>query len=274
MNTRPPLEEALGIPGARAVSLLDPERSTVLWWAGAGPPDERQTAAVVTLAAAAAGLVMLAEPGDELGDVLLTSAEAFHVVRLMTDGPLRVAHLTLRRTEANLAMARREFRSLLETYARQPHHTTHPHNRNTSPDSTHRPDRSTHLEPARRPGRGTHLEPTHRPDRNRPPDSTHRPDGGTPPEPTHRPDQGPPPDPTHWPDPSTSLEPASWSGAVPEPAEAAGPAPLPRRARVDPSLPAQESLPDLPPALLNLLSQLYTVNDGVLNRILATLHHL
>ena len=35
-----------------------------------------------------------------------------------------------------------------------------------------------------------------------------------------------------------------------------------------------ESLPDLPPALLNLLSQLYTVNDGVLNRILATLHHL
>jgi hypothetical protein len=196
MNSRPPLEEALGIPGARAVSLLDPERSAVLWWAGAGPPDERQTTAVVTLAAAAAGLVMLAEPGDELGDVLLTSAEAFHVVRLMTDGPLRVAHLTLRRTEANLAMARREFRSLIEAYARQPRHAAAQYDHPIRDD------------------------------------------------------------------------------VAPEPGPAAGRAPLPRRDRVGPSLPAEATPPDLPPDLLDLLGQLYSADDGVLDRILATLHHL
>ncbi|MEV4345244.1 hypothetical protein AB0J83_12275 [Actinoplanes sp. NPDC049596] len=116
----PPLADALGIPGASAVSLLDPDGPRVLWWAGGGPPDEQQAATVVTLAAAAAGMVMLGETGDELGDVLLTSSDAFHVVRLVEDGtsPL-VAHLTLRRAGANLAMARREFGSLIKAYAGQ-----------------------------------------------------------------------------------------------------------------------------------------------------------
>ncbi|XVU26035.1 hypothetical protein ACQPZJ_02955 [Actinoplanes sp. CA-054009] len=114
----PPLADALGIPGASAVSLLDPDGPRVLWWAGGGPPDEQQAATVVTLAAAAAGMVMLGETGDELGDVLLTSRDAFHVVRLVEDdtSPL-VAHLTLRRAGANLAMARREFGSLIKAYA-------------------------------------------------------------------------------------------------------------------------------------------------------------
>jgi hypothetical protein len=114
---RPGLAEALGIPGAHAVSLLDPDGPTVLWWAGTAPPDEQQTAAVVTLAAAAAGLVLLSGPGDELGDVLLTSAQSFHVVRLVEETRPCVAHLTLRRADANLAMARREFRALVESYS-------------------------------------------------------------------------------------------------------------------------------------------------------------
>ncbi|SNY61923.1 hypothetical protein [Paractinoplanes atraurantiacus] len=114
----PGLSDALGIPGASAVSLLDPDGPRVLWWAGGGPPDEQQAATVVTLAAAAAGMVMLGETGDEFGDVLLTSSDAFHVVRLVEDdtSPL-VAHLTLRRAGANLAMARREFGSLIKAYA-------------------------------------------------------------------------------------------------------------------------------------------------------------
>ncbi|XVV13264.1 hypothetical protein ACQP2X_02585 [Actinoplanes sp. CA-131856] len=114
----PPLADALGIPGASAVSLLDPDGPRVLWWAGGGPPDEQQAATVVTLAAAAAGMVMQGEAGDEFGDVLLTSSDAFHVVRLVEDdtSPL-VAHLTLRRSGANLAMARREFGSLIKAYA-------------------------------------------------------------------------------------------------------------------------------------------------------------
>ncbi|MBU2667467.1 hypothetical protein KOI35_28540 [Actinoplanes bogorensis] len=116
----PPLTEALGIPGAHAVSLIDPEGPRVLWWAGETVPTEQESAAAVTLAAAAAGLVLLdGNGGDELSDILLTSADAFHVLRLVgTEAPL-VAHLTLRRTAANLAMARREFGTILTAYARE-----------------------------------------------------------------------------------------------------------------------------------------------------------
>jgi hypothetical protein len=119
---RPPLEDALGMPGARAVALLGPDGPTVLWWAGASAPGEQQTATVVALASAAAGLVALSEPGDELGDIILTSADAFHVIRLVEDGTFRIAHLTLRRAAANLAMARREFRLLIEGYTNRPRH--------------------------------------------------------------------------------------------------------------------------------------------------------
>ncbi|MCO8273541.1 hypothetical protein M1L60_23375 [Actinoplanes sp. TRM 88003] len=116
----PPLTAALGIPGAHAVSLLDPDGPDVLWWAGETAPTEQEAAAAVTLAAAAAGLVLLKGNGaDELGDILLTSADAFHVVRLVGEEAPLVAHLTLRRADANLAMARREFGSITQSYARE-----------------------------------------------------------------------------------------------------------------------------------------------------------
>ncbi|MCY1137606.1 hypothetical protein OWR29_06300 [Actinoplanes sp. Pm04-4] len=116
----PPLTEALGIPGAHAVSLLDPDGPRVLWWAGETAPTEQEAAAAVTLAAASAGLVLLDGKGsDELGDILLTSADAFHVVRLVGEEAPLVAHLTLRRAGANLAMARREFGALIKSYAQE-----------------------------------------------------------------------------------------------------------------------------------------------------------
>jgi hypothetical protein len=114
---RPWLADALGLPGARAVSLLDPDGPAVLWWAGADPPGEQLAATVVALSTAAAGLVSLTDPADELGDIILTSTDAFHVLRLIGDGSGHVAHLTLRRAQANLAMARREFGLLVEGYA-------------------------------------------------------------------------------------------------------------------------------------------------------------
>jgi hypothetical protein len=115
---RPPLENALGIPGARSVSLLDPDGPAVLWWAGDAPPGADQAAAVVAMAEAAAGLVLSSGSGDELSDIILTSNDTFHVVRLVEDDVIRVAHLTLHRSGANLAMARREFRQLIEDYYR------------------------------------------------------------------------------------------------------------------------------------------------------------
>jgi len=119
---RSPLADALEIPGARAVALLDAaDGATVLWWAGVSSPGEQEAALAVALAVAAAGLVVLTDPADELGDVLVTSAAAFHVLRLTGDGT-QVAHLMLRRAGANLAMARQEFRALAEAHARQPRH--------------------------------------------------------------------------------------------------------------------------------------------------------
>jgi len=120
---RSPLDDALGIPGARAVALLAAAGggSTVLWWAGVSSLDEQEAGAAVALAVAAAGLVVLTDPDDELGDVLVTSAAAFHVLRLVGDGA-QVAHLMLRRAGANLAMARQEFKLLTEAHGRQPRH--------------------------------------------------------------------------------------------------------------------------------------------------------
>jgi len=119
---RSPLHDALGIPGARAVALLDAAGgASVLWCAGVSSLDEREAAAAVALAVAAAGLVVLTDPADEFGDVLVTSAAAFHVLRLVGDGA-QVAHLMLRRAGANLAMARQEFKLLTEAHGRQPRH--------------------------------------------------------------------------------------------------------------------------------------------------------
>jgi hypothetical protein len=120
---RPSLPEALGIPGARSVSLLDPDGPSVLWWAGVDEPDEPRVAAVVTLASAATDL---AGPVDEFGDVILTSTDRFHVIRLVGDGTEHVAHLILSRAGANLAMARREFRALVAGYAGRPRHAAEP----------------------------------------------------------------------------------------------------------------------------------------------------
>jgi hypothetical protein len=113
-----PLEHALGIPGADAVALIAAESRSLTWWAGSREPDDDEAAAVVLLARAAQGMVGLADPDDDLGDVLVTSGAAFHVLRMVRpeSGEPQVAHLTLRRGGANLAMARHEFKVLAERY--------------------------------------------------------------------------------------------------------------------------------------------------------------
>jgi hypothetical protein len=123
---RSPLDDALEIPGARVVALLDAvDGGTVLWWAGASSLGEQEAAAAIALAVAAAGLVRLTDPDDDLGDVLVTSAAAFHVLRLLDDGT-RVAHLMLRRAGANLAMARHDFKLLIDAHTGRARHTAGP----------------------------------------------------------------------------------------------------------------------------------------------------
>jgi hypothetical protein len=104
------------------VALIVAEGRSLTWWAGDRAPDPAETAAVVALAAAAQRVVRIADAEDDLGDVLVTSGSAFHVLRLFrpVSGEPQVAHLRLRRGGANLAMARHEFKVLVDRYALGP----------------------------------------------------------------------------------------------------------------------------------------------------------
>jgi hypothetical protein len=111
------LDEALRIPGAYAVALIAADGPALTWW-GHSPTDQESQAAA-GVGRAAADLVRLSTD-DALDDVLITSAQAFHVLRLVPGegGAEQVAHLMLRRMGANLAMARHDFRRLTTTYAK------------------------------------------------------------------------------------------------------------------------------------------------------------
>ncbi len=113
------LDDALRIPGAYAVALIAADGPALTWW-GRSPTDE-QARAAAGIGRSAADLVRLGSAdarADTLDDVLVTSANAFHVLRLLpgADGAGRVAHLMLRRAGANLAMARHDFRRLTAAY--------------------------------------------------------------------------------------------------------------------------------------------------------------
>ncbi|WP_305782352.1 hypothetical protein [Symbioplanes lichenis] len=114
------LDDALRIPGAYAVALIAADGPALTWW-GRTPTDD-QARAAAGVGRSAADLVRLGAADqsvdDTLDDVLITSASAFHVLRLLPgEGEAgRVAHLMLRRAGANLAMARHDFRRLTAAY--------------------------------------------------------------------------------------------------------------------------------------------------------------
>ncbi|WP_250028911.1 hypothetical protein [Paractinoplanes maris] len=251
----PPLTEALGIPGAHAVSLLDPDGSKVLWWAGETAPTEQEAAATVTLAAASAGLVLLGGNGaDELSDILLTSADAFHVVRLVGEEAPLVAHLTLRRAGANLAMARREFGSIITSYARQvvrpqPSSTFDPTAREVGNGTV---DLSASVTPP--PGfRSAGFSPGFAPAGAEPLGSG--PAHGFGPADADRLGFG-------------AADTESLGLGPAEPGPAGSPAGLPRRNRLDPPEPEEGS------DLLSLLGRPYVTDDHVLDRVLVGLRQL
>jgi hypothetical protein len=109
------LENAVRIPGAYGVALIAAGTPALTWWTGGNPPAPAEVKAAAGVALSALALVRL-NATDTLDDILITSTTAFHVLRLVRgeDGSDQVAHLMLRRAGANLAMARREFRTLTE----------------------------------------------------------------------------------------------------------------------------------------------------------------
>jgi hypothetical protein len=117
-----PLEMALEIGGALSVAVFSVRDAAASWWAGGHEPDGDDAVAVGALAGAAATLIRLVDPDDEMGDILLTTTAAFHVLRVLDPevGGTQVAHLTLSRGTTNLALARREFKVLTDRYLAGP----------------------------------------------------------------------------------------------------------------------------------------------------------
>ncbi|GGK84324.1 hypothetical protein [Mangrovihabitans endophyticus] len=108
------VEKALTIAGAVAAALVAVADRKVVWAGGAPAPGRLDADAAVGVARGALALVELTDPDDEFGDVLITSAAYFHVLRLVRgpDGADLVACLVLRRTTASLALARHEFKMI------------------------------------------------------------------------------------------------------------------------------------------------------------------
>ncbi|BCB81422.1 hypothetical protein ACFQ1L_00315 [Phytohabitans flavus] len=87
-------------------------------WSGtidALPDRESIAEMAAAMAETAVELIRLTDPDTAMDDLLVTSRGWFHVLRVVEDTGAGgyVAHLLLDRREANLAMARREFRELI-----------------------------------------------------------------------------------------------------------------------------------------------------------------
>ncbi|GAA4688330.1 hypothetical protein [Phytohabitans rumicis] len=106
--------DALDIVGARAVTLIALDSRKPLRSHAVDPlPDGENVAEVAAaLAETAAELVRLTD-GAGMDDLLVTGPAWFHLLRVVDGG--WVAHLMLDRRVANLALARREFRALVNS---------------------------------------------------------------------------------------------------------------------------------------------------------------
>ncbi|MDQ7903334.1 hypothetical protein RB614_02220 [Phytohabitans sp. ZYX-F-186] len=108
--------DALRITGARAVivTAIDTRKPLRTATIEAFPDGESIAEMAAAMAETAVELVRLTDADTAMDDLLVTSHRWFHVLRIVDgEGPGGcVAHLLLDRRQANLAMARREFREL------------------------------------------------------------------------------------------------------------------------------------------------------------------
>ncbi|WP_306213929.1 hypothetical protein [Actinoplanes sp. RD1] len=276
------LDDALRIPGAYAVALIAADGPALTWWGRT--PTEDQARAAAGVGRSAADLVRLGAADqsaeDALDDVLVTSANAFHVLRLLPDegGAGRVAHLMLRRAGANLAMARHDFRTLTAAYvasAAEPAEAA-PTVRATAPVSPppELPEPAAAAEPADEevPAAGQDSGPRHAAEVGAPPgEETGAPDESV--------DAGLP----IGEQPAPGLEPeaaaeedrgADQQEAAGEPDKGGKPL-LPRREpRTDKIPPAAVTATATPAAWLDLLGQPYLNDETVLERVLGSLKQL
>lgn len=116
-DTETSLKEAMTIQGAIGAALVDYESGMTLGTAGGGDLDLEVAAAGNTDVVRAKMRTMdQLSLRDEIEDILITLGEAFHLIRLVRapNGKGMFFYLALNKSQANLAMARRQLQNIEE----------------------------------------------------------------------------------------------------------------------------------------------------------------
>ncbi|WP_432976583.1 hypothetical protein [Dactylosporangium sp. CA-233914] len=111
------LRSVMRIQGARSVTVVSLATEAVVWSETAAQPIGADVAGAISqLVGVAARMVRLNDGAEVLDDLVITSPAWFHVLRIAAaQGDTQVVHLLLDRRSANLALARWELRTLLDT---------------------------------------------------------------------------------------------------------------------------------------------------------------
>lgn len=115
-NLEQSLKDAMEISGAIGVALVDYESGMLLGAAGGGPTMDLEVAAAGNTEVVRAKMATMSQLGlrDTIEDILITLGDQYHLIRLVDEdkGSGLFFYLALNRTQANLAMARRQIRDI------------------------------------------------------------------------------------------------------------------------------------------------------------------
>ena len=106
------MKQTMEIPGAIGVALVDYESGMMLGSAGGGDSLDLEVAAAGNTSVVRAKTQTMAQLNlnDEIEDILITLGKQYHLIRLVSGEKGRglFFYLALNRTQANLALARRQ----------------------------------------------------------------------------------------------------------------------------------------------------------------------
>ena len=115
------LKEAMNISGAIGVALVDFDSGMMLGSAGGGPELDLEVAAAGNTEVVRAKMATMQQLGlkDSIEDILITLGGQYHLIRLVNSskGTGLFFYLALSKSQANLAMARRQLGEIEEELA-------------------------------------------------------------------------------------------------------------------------------------------------------------
>jgi hypothetical protein len=116
MELEQSLKEAMNITGAIGVALVDFDSGMMLGSAGGGGGLDLEVAAAGNTEVVRAKMNTMAQLGlnDAIEDILITLGEQYHLIRIVDAGTGTglFFYLALHRSQANLAMARRQLSAI------------------------------------------------------------------------------------------------------------------------------------------------------------------